>query len=72
MRNAKGSNSRSRIWMASTTLIDLSSFVHFHLHHSFSLVVEFRANVPACVFIILVLMEEMCVDMNLVVNPSTA
>ena len=41
-------------------------FVHFHLHHSLGLVIEFRANVPTCVFIILVLMKN-GVDMNLVI-----
>ena len=44
-------------------------FIYLDLHDSFRLVVELRVNVPTCVFIILVLMQD-GVDMNLpVVRP---
>ena len=44
-------------------------FVHFYLQDGFRLVVEFRADVTTCMFIILVLMQD-CMDMDLfVVRP---
>ena len=44
-------------------------FIHLDLHDGFSLVVKLRADVPTCVFIILVLMQD-GMDMNLpVVRP---
>ena len=41
-------------------------FVHFYLQYGFRLVIEFRADVTTCMFIILVLMQD-SMDMDLLV-----